>query len=64
MSLVIQWVIVAAIVAAAIVFLVKRLKPSKKGGCAGCPYAGSCASAKGNLAECPTPEFRITDCTK
>ena len=59
MSDIIQWVIVAAIVAAAIVFLVKRLKPSKNGCCCGgCPYAGSCPSAKENLAKCPTPERR------
>jgi len=49
MSDIIQWVIVAAIVAAAVVFLVKRLKPSKKGCCcAGCPYAGACGVAKDN----------------
>lgn len=42
MSESVQWVIVGLIVVAAIVFLVARLKPTDKGGCAGCPYAGAC----------------------
>ena len=57
MSYVVQWIIVAAIVAGAIVFLVRRLKPSKKGCCCeGCQYAGCCASEEKHVGECPTPK--------
>ena len=55
MSEIIQWVIVAVLVAAAAVFLVQRLRPSKKGCCSGCAYAGSCASVGEDKTECPTP---------
>jgi len=58
MSETVQWIIVAAIVAAAVVFLARRLKPSKKNPCAGCPYAGSCGAAKDGPDKCPTPERR------
>lgn len=61
MSDIIQWAIVAAIVAAAVVFLVKRLKPSKKGDCcSGCPCAGSCTSEGGDVSDCPTPGRRAS----
>ena len=57
MSDVIQWIIVGAIVIAAAVYLVKRLRPSGRGCCCeGCPRAGSCATAKDNPSECPEPE--------
>jgi hypothetical protein len=42
MSDLIQWAIAGLLVAAAAVYLIMRLRPSKKGCCAGCPYAGSC----------------------
>lgn len=42
MSESIQWIVVGLIVVAAVAILIKRLKPSDRGGCAGCPYAGSC----------------------
>jgi hypothetical protein len=42
MSEVIQWIIVGLLVAGAAIYLIKRLKPTDKGCCAGCPYAGSC----------------------
>lgn len=61
MNYVVQWVIVAALVAAAVVFLVKRLKPSKKGCCCeGCPYAGSCAGEEKD-GECPAPNPAKTE---
>lgn len=57
MSEFIQWVIVGVAVAAAAVFLVKRLRPSKRGCCCtGCPHAGSCGARKEDPSECPTPE--------
>lgn len=47
MSYIVQWIIVAAIVATAIVFLVKRLKPSNKDGvCKGCPYSQKCGNSR------------------
>lgn len=62
MSEIAQWIIVAVIVAAAVVFLVQRLRPSKKGCCcSGCPYAGSCASAGEDVSDCPVPPDGRTD---
>ncbi len=49
MSEIVQWVIVAVAVLASALYLVKRIRPSKKGSnCAGCPYAGSCGTDKKN----------------
>ncbi len=58
MSEVIQWVIVGIIVVAAAVYLIKHLKSTDKGCCAGCLYARSCGVARDDLTECPTPERR------
>jgi|GEM_PF-2493766 len=62
MSEIVQWIMVAVIVAAAVVYLVKHLKPSKKGCCcSGCPYAGSCASEREDVGDCPVPPDARTD---
>jgi hypothetical protein len=42
MSDLVQWIIAGLVVVGAAVYLIVRLRPSKKGCCAGCPYAGSC----------------------
>lgn len=57
MSNLIQWIIVIVLVAAALAFLIVRLRPSKRNCCAGCPYAGSCASASSELGKCSEPEL-------
>lgn len=56
MSETIQWLVVGIIVAAAVIYLVKHLRPSKSGCCEGCPRAGSCGTAKDNPNECPEPK--------
>lgn len=57
MSDAIQWIIVAALVTASVVYLVKRLRPSKKGCCcAGCPYQATCTMGKDEQAKCVVPE--------
>lgn len=56
MSEIMQWIVVGLIVAAAVVFLIRRLKPSKETGCcSGCPRAASCPAATEDLSKCPTP---------
>jgi len=56
MSEIAQWIVVTAIVAGAVVYLLKRLRPSGGNCCSGCPYAGSCNAAKDKPAECtPCP---------
>ena len=57
MSDLIQWIIVIALVVAALTFLIIRLRPSKKSCCSGCPYAGSCSSASEHLNKCGEPEL-------
>ncbi len=58
MSNLVQWIITGVIVVGAIIFLLRRLRPSDKSCCSGCPYAGSCGAASSKLKDCGAPELR------
>lgn len=53
--MILQWLLTAAAVAAALVWTVFRLRSrsrrGKCGGCAGCPLRDSCSRAPGGLSE-------------
>ncbi|NLN76141.1 MAG: FeoB-associated Cys-rich membrane protein [Armatimonadetes bacterium] len=57
MSTLIQSIIVGVLVVVAVVFLVKRLRPTNKG-CSSCPYAGACGAASSHSTECSAPDLR------
>ncbi len=55
MSEIVQWIIVLAIAAVAVLFLAKRFRRAAKGCCTACPYADSCSRADKRLSVCPEP---------
>lgn len=58
MNDIIQWIIVGAAAAGALIYLIKRLAPSKSGPCDACPYARQCPQARGDSKDCPSPDRR------